>query len=351
MNQDIFLLVDYRNQLYEATRSYGASLDLAKIGAFFGQKGYTLHVMQFSDVDFKSDIFRMQNVLYQSSEDRGLLYKDYIEDVLLGLLLKGANLIPSFSKFRAHHNKSFMEILRNTCECPEVGGIYSHSYGSYEEFARHIDKQTGKLVMKPSAGARSSMVRMVEGRTSQLRYARRLSSSIMLTEFVRNVRNYIVRKDYLPKSLFRRKFIVQEFLPGLEGDYKILVYGSKYYLLRRRNRKSDFRASGSGLFSFPESPPSGILDFASNVFESFDVPFISMDIAFFRDHYVLLEFQFLSFGNYTLERSAHYYTRTDDGWSRIREDPDLERELANSVIMYVEKHKSTSANGAQRVQI
>jgi hypothetical protein len=337
MNQNIFFLVDYRNQFWESTRSYGASIDLERIGAFFAQKGYTLHVLRFSDVDFKSDMFRMQNVLYQSSEDRGLLYKDYIEDILLGLLLKGANLIPSFPQFRAHHNKSFMEILRNTCECPEVGGIYSHSYGSYEDFVRHIDKQPEKLVMKPSAGALSSMVRKVEGRASQLRYARRLSSSITLAEFVRNVRNFIVRKDYLAKSLFRRKFVVQEFLPGLEGDYKVLVYGSKYYLLSRRNRLKDFRASGSGLFSLPESPPPGILDFASNVFESFDVPFISLDVAFYEGRYILIEFQFLSFGNYTLEQSTHYYSRTDDGWSRIREDPDLERELVNSVITYVEK--------------
>lgn len=252
-------------------------------------------------------------------------------------MLQGAILIPEFPKFRAHHNKVFMEILRSIHYSASVKGIASHGYGTIEEFACDIGLQPEKVVIKPAAGVRSSGVRLVEGHAAQLRYARRLSSSFHVVEFMKRLVNSIIRKNYPKKSLHRRKFIVQEFLPGLDGDYKILVYGEKYYVLERKNRKDDFRASGSGKFTFPVSSPSELLNFARDIFTSFQVPFISMDIAKCKSQYVLLEFQFLCFGNYTLERSEFYFTRSGEiGWQKIEETPDLEREFVASVVRYID---------------
>jgi hypothetical protein len=337
IKREILLITDYRNQFYESVRSHGASIDLVRMGTYFSDRGYKLRVMQFHELDFQNGDYKECLILYQSSEDRDLLYKDYIEDILLGLVLQGANLIPDFSKFRAHHNKVFMEILRSVSNCAAVKGIASHGYGTFEEFARDIDLQPEKLVMKPTNGARSSGVRLVEGHTAQLRYARKLSSSFNLIDYLKRLVNSIIRKDYPRKSLHRRKFVVQEFLPGLDGDYKILVYGKKYYVLQRRNRKNDFRASGSGYFTFPISPPPGLLDYASDIFVSFNVPFISLDIAMHEGHYALIELQFVSFGNYTLERSSFFFTHTNEnGWAKIEEKPDLEREFVASVVRYID---------------
>ena len=339
LKREIFLLTDYRNQFYETVRSHGASFDLARMAMYFSDLGFNLQVRQFREIDFSKFNCNGYPILYQSSEDQDLLYKDYIEDILLGLMLKGANLIPDFPKFRAHHNKVFMEILRNIHDSDTVKGISSHGYGTFEEFASDIGLQPENLVMKPASGARSSGVRLVKGRTAQLRYARTLSSSFNVVESIKRFVNSIVRKDYRKKSLHRRKFIVQEFIPGLEGDYKILVYGDKYYVLQRTNRKNDFRASGSGNFIFPVSIPSGLLDCAHDVFVSFNVPFISMDIAKLEDKYYIIEFQFISFGNYTLERSKYYYKKTyQNGWMKIEETPDLEREFAASVVQYIERN-------------
>ena len=336
-NCKILLLTDYRHQFYEAVRSHGASLDLVRMGMYFSNSGYDLSVMEFNDVDFHAKNYKDCFILYQSSEDRGLLYKDYIEDILLGLMLQGAHLIPDFPKFRAHHNKNFMEILRSMSDCRAITEIASHGYGSFEEFASDINSQPDKLVMKPASGARSSRVRLVEGHAAQLRYARSLSSSFNVTDYFKRLINSIMRKDYRKKSLHRRKFVVQNYLPGLDGDYKVLVYGKKYYVLQRRNRKNDFRASGSGDFTFPVSPPPGLLDYASDVFASFNVPFISMDIARSGDHYALIEFQFVNFGNYTLERSSFYFTCNEkNNWVKIEEPPDLEREFVASVVQYID---------------
>ena len=337
MTKEILLVTDYRNQFYEAVRSHGASLDIERMRTYFSGMGYNLRVMQFREVDFGSNNYNGYYVLYHSSEDRDLLYKDYIEDILLGFMLQGAILIPDYPKFRAHHNKVFMEILRTIHDSAAVKGIASHGYGAFEEFACDIDRHPEKVVMKPSSGARSSGVRLVEGHAAQLRYARRLSSSFHVVDFMKRLVNSVIRKTYPKKSLHRRKFVVQEFLPGLEGDYKILVYGEKYYVLQRKNRKDGFGASGSGMFTYPISPPSGLLNFAHDVFASFQVPFISLDIAECENRYVLIEFQFISFGNYTLERSKFCFSRTDENsWIKIDETPDLEREFVASVVRYID---------------
>jgi hypothetical protein len=128
VENEILLLTDYRNQFYESVRSRGESLNLELIGRYLAEMGYTLRVMQFCDVEFQPGYFKNRNILYQSSEDKGLFYKDYIEDILLGLTLQGANLIPDFPKFRAHHNKSFMEILRKNTECLSINIIKSNCY-------------------------------------------------------------------------------------------------------------------------------------------------------------------------------------------------------------------------------
>ena len=338
LHREILLLTDYRNQFYEARRSRGASLDLVVIKKYFSELGYNLKVMQFRQVDFQLRNYRGCFILYQSSEDRRLLYKDFIEDVLLGLVLQGAIIIPDYFEFRAHHNKVFMEILRSVSDCTLLKGISSRGYGTFEEFAMDIDAQPERLVMKPSSGAASSRIKLKVGRAAQLRYARALSSSFCLLDFIKKQVNTIIRKDYRKKSLHRHKFVVQEYIAGLEGDYKVLVYGHKYYVLERRNRKNDFRASGSGKFSFPISTPPGLLDFASAICSYFNVPFISLDIAMSGDRFILLEFQFLCFGNYTLERSSFYFTKNADSkWVIINEVPDLEREFVTSVVRYIEQ--------------
>lgn len=321
-------------------RFRGANLDVARMGRLFDTAGYRLKIMQFKDIDFQSDNYEGRNILYQSAEDRGLLYKDYIEDILLGLNFQGARLIPDIYKFRAHHNKVFMEILRSLSNCPDLQGISSHAYGTLEDFMSDLDRLPTCFVLKPASGSLSTGIRFKEGRRSQLRYARRLSSSLNLLDFAKRALNTIITKDYRKKSLHRRKFIVQEFVPGLEGDFKVLVYGKKYYVLQRRNRKHDFRASGSGVFSFPVVPPSGLLDFAAAIFNYFRVPFISLDIAKCGDAYVLLEFQFLCFGNYTIERSKFYFSAmTPNNWAKIDEKPDLEREFVASIVHYLKDNE------------
>ena len=124
----LYLLTDYRGQFYSSIRAHGASMDLTRLADKFKDLGISLVQQSIAGIDFKTARFKGSYVLYQSSEDPGLHYKDFIEDILLGLHLQGAKLIPGFHLFRAHHNKVFMEILRDLASMPEMKTIRSRYF-------------------------------------------------------------------------------------------------------------------------------------------------------------------------------------------------------------------------------
>ena len=66
---------------------------------------------------------------------------------------------------------------------------------------------------------------------------------------------WLRHKNYVRESWNRGKIVVQEFIPGLKNDYKVLIFGSKYYVLYRRVREGDFRASGQGLLEYRRELP------------------------------------------------------------------------------------------------
>jgi len=145
-------------------------------------------------------------------------------------------------------------------------------------------------------------------------------------------------KKPLQISNHRNKFVLQRYIDGLQGDYRIVVYGEKFYVLYRGNRTDDFRASGSMKFNYDIKLPEGLLDYAKKVFESFHVPYIALDIGIKDKEFFLFEFQFLSFGQYTLEKSSFYYRFSDRKWQKEYEKPDLEREIAESVSKFIKSH-------------
>lgn len=336
--QGVLLLVDYRGRLNISTRHKDAGMDLVLLGECFRDLGYDLEARDYASLNLRNESFKGQPVLYQSSEDRDLHYKGYIEDVLLGLHLQGALLLPDFPKFRAHHDKVFMEMLRNTSGCPELQTVQSATFGTWEDYLRHESALRPPVVLKPAAGAMSTDVTLARDPAEMRRFARRLSSSFSLVDALKNEAKAILRPLYDRQSNHRRKFVVQDFVPGLKNDFKVLVFGDRYYALLRRNRPGDFRASGSGLFEWPDSPPPGLLDTARRVFAFFDVPFLSLDMGFDGSRFHVFEFQFVQFGPYTLEQSPFRFERRGEQWVKVQGRSVLEEEYARSIVAYLRKH-------------
>jgi len=313
-------------------------MNLAELKKYFEYEGYELQIKNFKNIDFRKSKYTNQIVLYQSSEDRGLLYKDYIEDILLALTYQGAILIPDFYKFRAHHNKVFMELLRDLNDSSKIKSLTSKCYGTCEDLVSDIENIELPFVVKPASGALSAGVHLVNKRSDVKKVVRKVSRSFHSIDFLKNRINKLIRKKYAPKSSHRKKFIVQEYIDNLDGDYKILIYNEKYFVLFRKVRKHDFRASGSGMFSYPETLPDGLLDFAKEVYDAFNVPFISIDVAFNNGIFYLLEFQFVSFGTFTLENAKFYFILENKKWTIRREDSILEKEVAKSISRFIKNN-------------
>lgn len=335
---DIILLTDYRNQFYFSTKSRGGSMDLRKLSKNFKNQGLNLIVKKFSDIDFRNENYEGKHIIYQSSEDPSLSYKDYIQDILLALHFQGAILIPSIYYFRAHHNKVFMEIIRDLVCSNEAGNITSRGYGTYEEYLSEFSKyKNGKYVIKPDAGTRSKGVRLMTTIKQKLRFPFSASRTFTFHNLRWAFSKLTTGKPFVRQSNNRKKFIIQNFIEDLKGDYRIIIYGKKYYALYRKNRDNDFRASGSGNLNFNIKLPDGLLDYAQLIYQKFNVPFVSLDIGYKDGSFFLFEFQFVCLGQYVVEKSTWYYKNSDAGWKKVRENPNVEREIAVSVAEFVKK--------------
>lgn len=338
--KNILLIVDYRNQFWLKTEYKEQSVDLKLVRKEFERLGYKAELKSYNDIDFSKHNFTGYYVFYQSSEDPDLIYKSYISDVLLGLKLQGATLIPDFEYFIADHNKVFMEILRKIKGNDQMNELNSRIFGTYEEFKNDKDLKPGEeYVFKLSSGAQSKEVKLLKNKRDFYRIPRRHSLSFNFYYwFVDQIKPFWKKRYpvYNKKSHHRRKFVIQDFVPGLSGDFKVLVFNNKVFVLSRDVRTNDFRASGSGKFSYLRNIPTSLLDFSVETYKCFNVPFISLDVALKGDKLYLLEFQFVHFGTYTAEKSPFHFQKIDGEWKVIDQTIIIETEYVNAIHFFIE---------------
>lgn len=337
----IHLFVDYREQFYSSLRVSTGGMDLARLHKCFGELGYELIVQRFSEIDPRQR-FDDSFVLYQSSEDRDLHYKEYISDWVQHIERHGGTLIPAFSCFRAHENKVFQSLLTQQLDLPGLYVPTCEVFGCYEDLERARLRLSFPLVLKSSTGCQSQGVTLARSRTELLRKARRFSHSFHLSDALHFMAKRWFRRGYITESLHRKKFLLQEFIPDLTGDFKVLVYGDRVFVLQRSTRPNDFRASGSGLFTYTREIPRQLLDCAEQLREAFGCPCISADIAFDASsgRCILIEIQFLMFGTYTIEKSPFHFRRRGDSWTVVEGPVVLEEVFAEATARFIE-HTAT----------
>jgi len=333
---EIVLITDYRNTFYSSKKNEKllCSMDISEIEKAFERNGFRLKVLQFSDVDFSSD-WANKFVIYQSAEDPGLHYRSYVEDVVMGLGLLGACMIPSFPFLRAHNNKSFFEIFRKTLLSNDIDNLKTSIFGTYEDFLKC--EVSYPAVIKTSSGAGSSGVQLASSRQEADRIVKKITFSGYDIDFAKELLRRVLTPGRVPHSVHRNKFIIQEFIPGLDHDFRVQFYGPRAFVMRRGVRANDFRASGSGKFGWPEELPEGLLDFGWKVARAFDVPHVSMDLAVQGSQFYLIEAQFLQFGTSAVERAQHHWEREGQGWHKTTGPSVLESVFADGIIWYLNK--------------
>ena len=315
------------------------SLDIDRIKTNLQSQGYSVEITTFTDLDLTRN-FENHYILYGSSEDLWGGTKDYFEDILLQIQLRGGLLLPRFEYFRAHHNKVMMEILRSNFSNPSLKTITSNHYPNqkYALAALHFDSNY-PIVIKSASGAGSQGVFLArssqEYKKSVDRATRIISGFVYLYFRIKNVILYVSRKPQI--NFNNHKIVVQNLIDGLKGDYKVLVFGSHYYVLHRLNRKGDFRASGSGNFVKPEeSEIFPVLNFAKICKQEIDTPHLSLDIGYDGHQCHLIEFQCISFGFKAMSLSQEHYVDSTSGWQLTAGPVNPEDEFCSALFEFLD---------------
>jgi hypothetical protein len=334
----IYAFIDYRGYFGSKCNSipYESGMDKKLLEKFFYRSNFKVEFISFTDVvNYPIDFWKNKPVIYTSSEDTGYHYKGFIEDIVYFLELSNAKVIPAFKYLKANNNKVFMELLRNTFSNRMLNNITSKVFGTFEELEKVIPSLSYPLIFKQAAGAMSKGVGLAKNQKELIGKIKTISRTRKhFKEFWERGRA-IKYKGYIPQSKFRGKFIVQDFIDHLNGDYKVLVFGEKYFVLKRDPHEGDFRASGSGIKKFIKEIPSGILEYAYLWKTLLNVPNASLDIAYNGNSFFLLEFQCLYFGSYTLSYSDFYWKRQKNkDFQMIYEKSILEEEYAQSIVNF-----------------
>lgn len=336
--ETIYCLIDYRGHFgskYDAV-PYNSGMNKELLSMSFASYRVELIYMFFSDVmTYEVDFWKDKVVIYTSSEDTGYHYKSFIEDVIYYLELTGARLVPPYKYLKANNNKVFMELLRKTFNSRQLHSVSSVVFGTFEEMDRSKSFIEYPAVYKQAAGAMSKGVGLAYNQEKLFRNIKKIARTRQYLREWWEIGRLFKYPGYTRQSRYRNKFIIQNFIPGLSGDYKVLVFGDKYYVLKRDNSKGDFRASGSGIRNFVKVIPQGILEYASLCKETMGVPNVSLDIAYDGKTFFLVEFQCLFFGSYTLTYSDFYWHKTEENVFVLSEGKSvLEEEYASSIVKH-----------------
>ncbi|MDG4949872.1 hypothetical protein NLM59_02955 [Weeksellaceae bacterium KMM 9724] len=303
-------------------------------------------------VSFREIVENLNNIPHNSSlfysGSYNKSYLQYIQDTihLITVIRPDIHLLPNYEQVRSLENKGFQEYLKMICEIQRVRGKY---YGDINDLIKDKNKMSFPFVLKLNEGALSSGVQLINNEEELLKFQSKLKTKSIKDSIAYRINKFnnfkgdhglkpisnLLEQNFIDSFQKRTQIVTQEFIPGLNCDYKVLVFGDKYYVLRRGIRENDFRASGSGKFEWVEAPRE-VLDYAENIVNKLKTPFVSLDIGIDIDNNCyLFEYQGVAFGPLTLIGSDRYYINKENQWECIEERSDLEKSYAYAIDYHI----------------
>ena len=351
MMKSLIILTDEQSEFLVSRADPGGytSMDVEKIMNYFKTRDFSVRVCKFSELDLRDD-YRGVYVLYQSSETPGGFYKRYIESIIYFLEKMGAITLPKYEYLRAHHDKVSMEIMRSGFSDSALKTLESRPYGSWVDALKY--DSVFPVVVKAASSSASAGVFLARNKEEYDKIVRKAGKVIvaggladLFTGWIKTQSKRLIKAIDPSKNKYYWKYnttplsmplVVQPFVDGLEGDFKVLFFGGKYFSMYRKNRENDFRASGSGSFlGVPDDKFDGLLNFARKVTEEINFPMIGMDIGFDGKEYHLIEFQMIDMGTSALQRSEFWHEFKNGKLLRFDGKSDLEEEFSRSVLTFI----------------
>lgn len=328
MNKTIYFASLPNGYFGSAVNSW-LTLDVKELAAPFISKSYRVIYISITDVP-EIDFMSTDILIYTSSDNDEI--RSYLKDILY-FTKDQCQIIPSYEILLAHENKGFQEVVKSKLD---IKGLVENYFFDISQFKRSFP-----YVLKTVDGSGSSGVNLIKS-NKDLSSAINNSSNVSIKRKTKN----IIRSYHLPKENYQiynyyykpfKRFVAQEFVADLTCDYRVLVVGDRFYAMRRDVKKGDFRASGSKKFNYHDVPLYA-LDYAKEVFDKLNNPYISMDIVVKDEKSYLIEYQGTNFGSSVLRKSDGYYMKNNNNWDFIKEKSEHEETLAYGLFDFVEKN-------------
>ncbi|KJF91571.1 hypothetical protein UB42_01810 [Photobacterium leiognathi] len=248
------------------------------------------------------------NEFYWITSHQNTAVKKYLNDIVFSLFVnREEQLITSLKLYFAHDNKGIQSLLFNNGKSIEL--IKQKYYLS--SLSEDIDR---KKVFKTIDGAGGQGVSLVDNSKIKKRVNKEKIISFNIyeckTAIKEKIKKIVKRNDKYASYVEKRvPYVLQDFIEGLDSDYKVLVFFKRVYVLKRNIRDNDFRASGSGKFSYIE-PTDELLNYSLNLRENINSPFVSIDIAeVSKNKFKCIEYQATHFGPYTQLNAKYFYEK------------------------------------------
>ncbi|MGM8898526.1 MULTISPECIES: ATP-grasp domain-containing protein [unclassified Psychrobacter] len=318
------------NGFFGSTGQSWQSLDINKVSSLLNFDSEIITINDLMHIDFdETDI-----VFYTSSDEENI--RLYLRDVMY-FINKKCRIIPSYDILMSHENKGFQELYRTELGFGNLKGNY---FFDIDDCNLPLPK-----VLKTVSGSGSSGVFLVKNEKDLLDIKKKhfnVSNKRKVIKFQRKIK---LQAEEFSIYNYRHKgfnrFVEQDFIPNLTNDFKILVFGDRYYSLKRNIKEGDFRASGSGLFEHVK-PPKETLDYAKSIFDEMNNPYASLDIAQSPDGCHLIEFQGTNFSPGTLLKAPSRYVCTNGEWVKEKNNQDLEENFAYALNFFMKSNESIS---------
>lgn len=345
LNKTIYLLTSHK-RFYGQSRKPWISINTDNLHKHLADSSYQVIELEYHQAVARAETIRDSIVLYSFSQMKNT--RSYLRDLIQILSLQGNLLLPSYELLLCHENKGYQELFKKYLGIGNLGGYY---LSSREEADQYNIKYP--IVLKAVGGSNATGVHLVQNKTELISKLEDMESKLSLF----NQLDILRRKLFRSKRSFpgwekyasqpdllqyhnhispRTRFVLQEFIPGLDCDYRVIVLGERYFVSRRLTRPGDWRASGTKLFTYDEKPDAAILDYARSLYAKVGLPVLAMDLGKSPDSIHLFEFQASHFGITPIHKGPGYFSHRDGLWVFHKEPGDFERYLADAVLGFLD---------------
>lgn len=345
MSKKIVLITGNKG-FFGQTRKAWNSMDAALIKARLDECNYEICEYTHHEVANLKTPIENAIIFYSFSQKSNI--RAFLKD-LIRYLDNGTNfIIPSYDLLKCHEDKGYQELYKKRLCIVGLRGYYFTCFDDLFDYSLDFP-----LVLKPTKGSNAKGVKLLHSKEDLIKEATKLQMitfkdkiDLFRRKYLRPKKNYPEypnysnRNDlieYIPYIRKEQNFILQEYIPNLDFDFRVLVFHDKYFVMKRHAQKGDFRASGTKYFDFDFDIDEKLLEYAKEIHEKIDNPFLSMDICPYKDGYAILEFQASHFGISAFMKSKHYYRFANNQWQRFPASSVIEYEIADALIKYIEQ--------------